>query len=333
LKKANNNKRIKIVKKKGRLTLKIKKAIILVISILMLTSLLAGCGTNQQVDTIANEAVEKPATRIVQHKMGETEIPAEPKRIFVTLQRIADPMFALGVKPHAITAYGDVSYLGDKLEGVKVFDFYPINMETVLSEEPDLIVADPWIDQETYEKFSKIAPTVVIDGEGWRDYFPNVAKVLDKEAEYEEWMKEYDKKAASIKNELAKKIGEETVMVLRVQQDLIMPWNAQGTASKVLFEDLGLKAHQKVSDEWLQISLEALPEFDADHIFLEVRSTTEGSQKYFDDHLKDSSIWNNMKAVKNGNVYPITTDLWVEGDGPIGRDKMIDEVAKYLLEK
>jgi ABC-type Fe3+-hydroxamate transport system substrate-binding protein len=38
-----------------------------------------------------------------------------------------------------------------------------------------------------------------------------------------------------------------------------------------------------------------------------------------------------MKPVKNRNVYPIYTDLWVEGDGPIGRSQMIDEVLETLV--
>ncbi len=275
---------------------------------------------------------QKPATRVVKHKMGETEIPAEPKRIFVTLQRIADPMLALGIKPHAITVYGDAKYLGDKLNGVKLIPAYPADPEVVMAENPDLIVADPWVKPEVYEKYSKIAPTIVVDGNDWRTFFPHVAEMFNKKPEYEKWMKEYNDKTAKAKEKLAKQLGDKTVIVLRVQNKYIAPWAKQGAASQVLFTDLGLKVHEKVGDKWEQISLEALPQFDADYMFLEIRSTANGeaNMQYFNENLKDSAIWKGMKAVKSGNVFPITTDLWIEGDGPIGRSAMIDEVLSRL---
>ncbi|MGD6993200.1 ABC transporter substrate-binding protein [Sutcliffiella horikoshii] len=296
--------------------------------------LVAGCSQTEK-NTVENQATNSTEgnsskTRVIEHSLGETEIPENPERIFVTLQRIADPMLALGIKPHAISAYGDLSYLDGQLNEVKVFDEYPLNVEAILAEAPDLIVADPWTDQERYEQLSKIAPTVVIDGNDWREFFPNVAEVFGKEKEYKQWMEAYKKKADEAKAQLEKELKDETVMILRVQQDFIGVWSGSGGASAVLFEDLGLTPHEKVTNDWNELSLEALPDFDADHIFLEVRSTAEGSQKYFDDNMKDSSIWNNMKAVKNGNVYPVSSDVWVEGDGPIGRDQIIDQVLEDL---
>lgn|SRR5690554_4343530 len=78
------------------------KGRILIIGVLVLGLILAGC-TRGGEETASAEKTSG-ASITVNHKYGSTEIPANPQRTFVTLQRYADPLLALGIKPATIAA-------------------------------------------------------------------------------------------------------------------------------------------------------------------------------------------------------------------------------------
>ncbi|WP_341279478.1 ABC transporter substrate-binding protein [Paenibacillus sp. FSL H8-0537] len=55
------------------------------------------------------------------------------------------------------------------------------------------------------------------------------------------------------------------------------------------------------------LSLEKLPELEADHLFLMEDSSNLELTKEFES----SAIWKNLKAVQNGHVYKEDTNLWI----------------------
>jgi len=283
----------------------------------------------------APEASESTTIKVT-HKYGESEIPANPQKALVTLQRFADPLLALGIKPSTIVGLGNLDHLKGYIDGVTILTDFPVKPEAVLAAKPDFILGDPWMDEPSYQQLAKIAPTIVLGTaekeQSWREIFLYLADTFSKKAEYDVFMTKFNEKAAAAKAELATKLNDETVMVLRVAQDRIMLWgHGDGSTEEVLYKDLGLKYPEGLPGEWTDISLEKLTDFDADHIFLEVRTTTEGSQKFFDDQVAGSVVWKSMKAVKNNHIYPITSDLWVEGNGPIAYMAVIDQAKDYLL--
>lgn len=294
--------------------------------------ILTGCGSGTTTAATGT-------TVSVTHKYGTTEIPTQPKRAFVTLQRYADPLLALGIKPTTIVAYGNLDQLKGHLDGVTIISDFPVKPESVLAAAPDLIIDGPWGDENSYGLLAKVAPTIVVGSDEtatkWRDLFQFYAKTFGKQAEHDAFMKTFDEKVAKTKDELAAKLGGETVMILRVALNRIMLWGKgtdKGFTEDVLYQDLGLKAPAGLPEPWTDISLEKLTDFDADHIFLEVRSTTEGSEQFFKEQVEGSAVWKSMKAVKNKHVYPITSDLWVEGNGPLSYVAVIDQIRGYLLD-
>ncbi|MFD0672563.1 ABC transporter substrate-binding protein [Cohnella sp. GCM10027633] len=331
------------------------KNLAVILALVLVIALTAACGNNDNASdnagasssaapssAAASPSASEPAepaaatTLEAKHKYGVTTIPANPQNAFVTLQRFADPLLALGIKPGTIIALGNVDHLKDYIDGVNILSDFPAKPEAVLAAKPDFVLGDPWVEQTTYDQLSKIAPTIVL-GEGdkpmtWRDVFLYLAETFGKKAEYDAFMAKYNEKAAAAKEELAAKLKDETVMILRVEQNRIMLWgNGDGFTEEVLYKDLGLKSPANLPQSWTDISLEALTDYDADHIFLEVRSTAEGSKKFFDDQVAGSAVWKSMKAVQNNHVYPIASDLWVEGNGPIAYMAVIDQVREYLL--
>lgn len=71
------------------------------------------------------------------------------------------------------------------------------------------------------------------------------------------------------------------------------------------------------------ISLEALPEYTGDYILYGVLSDTEP------DFVEDSAIWNNLPAVKDGQVMPYQQVAFMHRD-PISLNGQMDELYAFF---
>jgi len=105
----------------------------------------------------------------VEHRFGQTTIPAEPQRILALGQTDCDPLIALGITPIAIGSFAEKWYTpvhpwnehgfgGAKPEEVS---FVEIEFEKLAALQPDLItMVSGGISQGDYKTLSKIAPVV-----------------------------------------------------------------------------------------------------------------------------------------------------------------------------
>jgi iron complex transport system substrate-binding protein len=109
-----------------------------------------------------------PAT--VDSVYGELTFNAAPERIVALTYQVADILVSLGVQPTAIAmSEQDIvdtrPWLAGQLTGTLdpglANPDYSVNIERILSYQPDLIVGDSWqiADQATFEKLNTIAPT------------------------------------------------------------------------------------------------------------------------------------------------------------------------------
>ncbi|MFT4136287.1 ABC transporter substrate-binding protein [Microbacterium sp.] len=137
------------------------------------TTALAGCATTTDaVEENPNYTTEPTDTFpvTVEHRYGETVVPAEPQRIVVVGVTEQDILLELGVTPIATTEwYGEQPYatwpwatdlLGDA-EPVVLSQADGIAFEKIASLKPDLIVGpNAGLTQEDYDKLAAIAPTI-----------------------------------------------------------------------------------------------------------------------------------------------------------------------------
>jgi len=109
-----------------------------------------------------------PAT--VDSVYGELTIDAPPQRIVALTYQGADILVSLGVQPVAVAmSEQDIvdsrPWLSDQLTGTLDSGLsnpdYSVNIERILSYQPDLIVGDSWqiADQATFEKLNSMATT------------------------------------------------------------------------------------------------------------------------------------------------------------------------------
>ncbi|WP_028612696.1 ABC transporter substrate-binding protein [Paenibacillus harenae] len=103
---------------------------------------------------------------------------------------------------------------------------------------------------------------------------------------------------------------------------------------RIIHQELGLKPVDAIpKDEGsVNVSLEMLPEYNPDHIILQVDSgeNAEQARTAYED-MSDSSVWNNLNAVKNGHVYLVGDNEWFNfGFSPVANAYAIDEIVNVF---
>jgi iron complex transport system substrate-binding protein len=266
------------------------------------------------------------------------KVPVKPKRVAALY--LEDYMVALGVKPvvqwqHPM--WGKQDYLG--LNDIPAFDITG-SVEALLKAEPDLIIVDGGVDAKRYEQYSKIAPTYRMPDE----INQNTAKVLEKMGELlgipdkaGQILQQYNQKAADAKAKLAKTVGEQKVAVVRLNigDKSLAVFNAEkGFVGPTVYKDLGLKAPRLVADikdNHALLSLEVIPQLDADHIFI---FPSNGNWTSADNQeaikVLDSPLWQSIPAVKNGNVHKLDRTYW-QTWAIMANSKKIDDVLQALI--
>jgi len=173
---------------------------------LLLVSLTA-CSA-EVAETAAAEGAE---TRSVETAYGEVDVPAEPLRIVAVSYDTPWQLAAVGVTPVAMqdySAYAD-SFTADQQELIADTDtvgaFFDLNIEAVMAAKPDLIVGDVLeIDEATFDELSKIAPTVIFEGEyrgDWRAIGASVADAVGEGDAFESAEAKYDDELARVQTE------------------------------------------------------------------------------------------------------------------------------------
>ncbi|MDF2649695.1 MAG: hypothetical protein K0Q73_5500 [Paenibacillus sp.] len=323
------------------------------VCVLLVMILLSACSSNGETKATAQSAenrltegkasLETATKRVVKHQFGETIVPADPKKMVVNFPRFAEDLLALGITPYAVAPAwnGFTPYLDEMLtsKGIKKLKGagLAMNLEEVVGVEPDLIVGS--FDDKTYEQMKKIAPTLSFKFEDWTKVLPELGTLFGKEAEAQNILDEYHQKAVQAKEKLAQKLGNKTVMYLRISEKQYFYLGYGGTVdstnlSRIFYRDLGLTLPEKLNSgkDWInEMSVEILPEINPDYIFLELyEGTTSGADKKLEE-LKQSAIWKGINAVKNDHVFVVDGNLWVQSDGPIGNAKVLDDIVAQLV--
>lgn len=283
------------------------------------------------------ESPSAAATKKVTDDLGrEVEVPVSPQRIVAG--EFATELLALGVKP---IAAGDnafkVVFTQQDMQGVETIGDPP-NPEKILELKPDLVIASTVFAEiypEQMDQISKIAPVYYLsyDQDPIYDIFRKVADLVGRTTEADAWISGYEQEAAAARETLKTALGDETVTIFRVEKGRLRIYLNRNFGGYMLRTALAVKAPDKVATEIagnkfgsaVQISLEQLPEYAGDHIFLIVRG--EGDDKAAFGDIEQSGVWTGLDAVKNGNVHYLDTDKYYGSDVTTIRETMKEAVA------
>lgn len=307
-----------------------KTKLMMMIAILaILASVLMAC--NKSASTEPEQQVKE--TRTFETSKGVVEIPSKPLRIvtdFYAGELLSVGANVIGVEPTAF----DNPFIKDLLkDAVEIGQ--PVNVEKVLELEPDLIVV---MYDENYEQLSEIAPTIHIPYGTATNIQETVRLFEDITGNHEEaaqFISKFDQKAAEGREKNSGIIAADAtfgIYELTDKGDLWIFGDNAGRGGQALYNALQLNMpHQNSNaEQTLQLSMEVLPEYAADYMFLTSYDPEKRGEALIT--LKDSPIWQGLDAMKNNQVFYNDFDTYYRYD-PIAIYEQIDLFVDMLIER
>jgi iron complex transport system substrate-binding protein len=312
-----------------------RKAAVLVAATLLATGLVTACGASPENGSSSTSAASGSVT--VQHKFGETVVPADPKRVVTVGWNDQDFVLALGVVPVAarefFERYDDFPWVQKATGGVGVptWGADTIDFEAIAKEKPDVIFAIyETIDRPTYDKLAQIAPTVIqsdryADEETpWDVQLLTTGKALGKEDQAKDLVAGVTKKideAKAANPEFAGKVLVEDFGPENGGNYLL----AANDPRRSLFTALGFGTQDVTGD----LSEEKLELLDRDVLFVN------GASK---DQMLESPAFARLKVVRGGRTLYTSFDSNLSGaltySGPeallYALDKLVPQLGNAL---
>lgn len=307
--------------------------------LLLLAACSAGSGGDSGADGQRHTAEKPPETRTIEHLKGKTEIPAKIDSIVVLSAAYIDHLLTIGEKPSGVNVearYGGdyLPYLASRLQGTKLVGSADSpNLEAILEIAPDVIIIESRTAETTYEQLKKIAPTIVL-GTEWLDYASDwtldlmtVAAMYDKTEQAKQAVAALNDKIAKAKGKV-EGIKDRRLAYLRVREKMMQIYAQGGHPTNVLlYQELGFQpAALTPKDQRANLSLESIPDIQADFVVLEVDPNGTG----FLQEMRQGALWSKLPAVQHNRVYESDSFWLFKGWGVIGRGEIVDDVLRML---
>jgi iron complex transport system substrate-binding protein len=231
--------------------------------------LVSACSSSQ-------EAAAPADTVTISHKFGETKVPANPQRIVTVGWTDQDFVLPFGVVPVSSRSFFEnydrypwvQAATGGK--GIPTWGADEIDFEAIAAQKPDLIFAIyETIDQETYDRLSQIAPTVIQSSDyadeetPWNVQLLTTGKALGKEAQAKELVEKVQSRIDAAREANPEFDGKTLVVDFGPENGghYLLPEN---DPRRSLFGALGFKTQDVTGD----VSEEKLAELDRDVLFV-----------------------------------------------------------------
>ncbi len=292
--------------------------------LLLLTLVIAACGNTDKKEDTSSDT--KKETITYKSEDGDVEVPADPKRV-VVLAGFAGNVMALDVPLVGVDSW---SKSNPKFDLKDVKEVSEENVEKVIELEPDLIIG--YDTTKNIDKFKKIAPTVTYTY-GKVDYLTQhieIGKLLNKEQEARDWVKDFKTRAADAGKDIKAKIGDDaTVSVIEsFDKQLYVFGDNWGRGTEILYQEMKLKMPKKVTemalkDGYYALSPEVLPEYAGDYLIFS--KTAEA-----DNSFTETDTYKNIPAVKNDHVFEVDSKEFYFND-PLTLERQLEFFKKSFL--
>ncbi|HEM3491299.1 TPA: ABC transporter substrate-binding protein [Streptococcus suis] len=261
------------------------------------------------------------------------DIPKNPKKVVNFAYSYTGYLLQLGidVSSYSLDLEKNSPAFGDKLKDVP--QLTTADTEAIAAQKPDVILV--FAGDDNLETLKEIAPVIEITY-GKSDYLKmltDVGQIFGKEKEAQAWLDQWDKKVATAKEELKGLIDTSSTFTVMdfFDKNIFLYGNNFGRGGELVYRALGFSAPAKVQEDiiskegWFGVSQEALPEYVGDYVLVNVNDKTKEAAA----SLKESDIWKNLPAVKNGHVIEVDYNLFYFSD-PMSLDLQIDAFVSAI---
>lgn len=277
---------------------------------LCLMLVVVGCGIHNEDQIITPQKYRsiKYPVKIKDQSGNIVEITKEPKRIVSLAPSATEIAFALKLNQEIVAVTANDNYPPEVKKLPKVGDMN-INIEQVLAQKPDLVLASTMNDQKTIEKLRGLKiPVLVIDGKSIKQIFKaihNVALLTNRVWEAEQLIASMNKKMSQTVGRVVQVPKEKRVKVwIEIGPDLYTV-GGDDYLNEIVNRAGGINVAEKEKG-WPKISPEQVIQWKPDVII-----SVYGGDKAI---LKRKG-WESVPAIQNKRVYSVDPDL-VSRPGP-----------------
>ncbi|UQZ35639.1 ABC transporter [Paenibacillus sp. PK3_47] len=325
--------------------------------ILMMSILLAACGTNSNGATgnnsaeavveaaaaspeaaEASEAAEAPAEAAeltIKHELGETTVKKNPQTVVVFDFGVLDSLDKLGVAVAGVPQANIPPYLSkyESADYANVGGLKEPDLEQISELQPDLILISGR-QSDYYEELSKIGPTVFmgVDTERYMESYQENAKILgDIFGKETEVTTELDNVSASIQtlNDKVTAEGKNALIILANDGNI----SAYGSGSRfgIIHDVFGFKQADEnieATTHGQSVSFEYVAEKNPDYLFVIDRGAAVSTGEPASKELIENDLVKGTNAYKNGKIVYLDPSYWyLSGGGLLSVEAMVEEVS------
>lgn len=321
-----------------------KKKLSLFFIIAVLAVFAVACGTTKDDNTSGSKSEGKSESKsevlTIKHQLGETPVQKNPKKVVVFDMGTLDTLDKLGLSdsvvgvpqknlPSYLDAYKDSKY--SNVGGLKEPDFEAIN-----EIQPDLIIISGR-QQDSYDKFSEIAPTIFMGVDtnkymnSFKENVKTIGEIFGKEEQADKELASIDKDIADLK-EKADASDAKALITLASGGKV----TAYGPSSRfgLIHDVFGVKAVTKDLEadpvHGQNISMEFITEKNPDILYVIDRDAAVGEGNNAKQVIENDLV-KKTNAYKNNKIVYLDPGYWyLSGGGLESVSEMVKEAAKGL---
>jgi iron complex transport system substrate-binding protein len=285
---------------------------------------------------ITTASYSAPFPLSIKAENGSVKLNKKPERIIVLEFGILDELKLLGVKPVGIgksdnTEGQDPAHLQNFIKdipGVGTRD--EPSLEAIAKLKPDLIIGDASFVTNILPQLNKIAPTVLLNGilGDPNEQIKNLkilAKITDTEKKVPSIIKHYE----AIRNDaiaVAQKSPKKTILMGFVTPSGIFRVLSANAIATPILKELNKENLVKETNVMhrIEMTVEGVLSKDPDQIAILL---TDGNKEPF-EKLSKNPLWNDLRAVKNNQVYFLDRNIWAKTHGIEAMEIMYKEAKE-----
>lgn len=264
----------------------------------------------------------------------QVQIPLAPQRIIYYGDTLGD-LLVLGIIPVGSNLSDHTQVISPSIYKQIVEIGFPVDIEKVKTLSPDVIIFSH-TDENKYDQLSAIAPTLTFNSWDRLDHrLQLLGQWFNRSKEADKWLSSYHREVTQMWSELQAIMATgTTASVLTIEQGTRLFVMGNIGLSSWICHHQGFEyvpAMRRVIEAqrgYKEIEANHLVEYTGDYIFMLLSAEPQAREEAY--RLINSPLWQNLKAVRNRNVYVLEANPWNYGDA-YTQKKLINQFKKMLL--
>jgi len=261
----------------------------------------------------SSATVNYPLT-IIDDTGSAVTIPEEPQRIISAAPNNTEILFALGLGDKVVGVTNYANYPEEAIKVEKIGEMSPLNLEKIISLQPDLILAYPGLQLKEIPRLRELGFNVLsIDPLTIKETLKSikmVATVCGIPEKGNTLVEDLSRRVNKIKSEVSKISisNRPKVFIGGTYETIYTP--GEGTLLNELITLAGGKNIAASLPGWIKISPEFVAEAEPDIIIIPVGAINPGEESKIKENISQRPGWANIPAIKTQNIFIVNEDLF-----------------------